>query len=285
VKLLSKLDEPQVIRGGNAGGRRTSTKSTSTGKALTFKKLGRDIADYRNTVRTARLEGRVARARKLRMDRDLENFQDRLKAMSLNLSDVPLSDVISMLDSLMDLKVDARLLQLNLEGTQQARVPAELHRDTPAVAGKAAPTLSDPAEPLSATQLGRALGNLSDETVRLRERSGELFSIMREGRKRGREYPAFEAWPGVAGAPLKQVLKALGLPGGASSTVAYGFFMSPTEMLSGLTPVEALCGALISTSMPREVDALAQTLLRASSNERLKAVVHAAEAVAAIQAA
>ena len=46
----------------------------------------------------------------------------------------------------------------------------------------------DPLHGLAATELGAALGDLSDETVRQRERAGELFSVLRPGRKRGREY-------------------------------------------------------------------------------------------------
>jgi hypothetical protein len=96
-------------------------------------------------------------------------------------------------------------------------------------------------QPLSAAGLGRELGGLSDETVRQRERKGELVSVLRPGRKRGREYPVFQTGPGIAGSPLTQVLAARE---SASGTAAYGFFTSPSDLLGGLTPIEALTGKL-----------------------------------------
>lgn len=129
----------------------------------------------------------------------------------------------------------------------------------------------DPAEALSAAQLAAVLG-VTDETVRNREAAGELFSILRPGRKRGREYPAFQAWEGVAGAPLKEILIALGRPSGP---VAYAFFTSPQDTLGGLSPLEALVGLT-----PREVSPEAQEFLRSGAPERLEAVVQAAQTYA-----
>ena len=129
----------------------------------------------------------------------------------------------------------------------------------------------DPAEALSAVQLAAVLG-VTDETVRNREAAGELFSILRPGRKRGREYPAFQAWEGVAGAPLKDILAALGRPTGP---VAYAFFTSAQDTLAGLSPLEALVGLT-----PREVSPEAQEFLRAGAPERLAVVVQAAQTYA-----
>ena len=182
--------------------------------------------------------------------------------------------VLELLQSLLEVTVDARLLQQNIEFLRA------LEGSGPVAISVAPGSLAvDPLEPLSAADLGRALGELSDETVRQREKAGELFSVLRPGRKRGREYPAFQAWPGIAGEPLAKVLSAL-TPG--SSTVAYGFFSSPTDLLGGLTPVEALLGRLTDQ---RELDAETQALMNAPTGERLHAVVKAAEAHAAMLAA
>lgn len=129
----------------------------------------------------------------------------------------------------------------------------------------------DPAEALSAAQLAAVLG-VTDETVRNREAAGELFSMLRPGRKRGREYPAFQAWDGVTGGPLKEILTALDRPSGP---VAYAFFTSPQDTLGGLSPLEALVGLT-----PREVSPEAQEFLGAAASERLAAVVQAAQTYA-----
>jgi len=99
------------------------------------------------------------------------------------------------------------------------------------------------------------------------------------GRKRDREYPAFQAWPNVVGAPLTKVLRALGDPNGAS---AYGFFSSPSPELGRLTPVEVLIGALTKA---RAIDTSAANLLDGAPQTRLEAVVSAAGAYAADLAA
>lgn len=129
----------------------------------------------------------------------------------------------------------------------------------------------DPAEALSAAQLAAVLG-VTDETVRNREAAGALFSILRPGRKRGREYPAFQTWEGVAGEPLKDILAALGRPSGPA---AYAFFTSAQDTLAGLSPLEALVGLT-----PREVSPEAQEFLRAGAPERLAVVVQAAQTYA-----
>lgn len=136
----------------------------------------------------------------------------------------------------------------------------------------------DPISPLSADELGKALG-VNEETVRLREQAGELFSIVRPQRNRGREYPAFQAWPGVAGEPLAQVLAILRPHGG---TAAYGFFTSPNEELVGLSPIEVLIARVTNA---RELDKHTALLLSAPANERIAVVMEAASAYADVLAA
>jgi hypothetical protein len=133
----------------------------------------------------------------------------------------------------------------------------------------------DPVAPLSAAELGQRLGGLGDESVRQRERAGKLFSILRPGRKRGREYPACQAWPEIAGAPLERALAALAPAHGA---VAYGFFNSVTDQLAGLSPIEVLVGKPLSA---RKLDADATRLPIAPREDRLVAIEKAAAAMAA----
>lgn len=136
----------------------------------------------------------------------------------------------------------------------------------------------DPMRPMSAGEIGAVLGGLSDETVRQRERAGELFSILRPGRKRGREYPAFQAWPSVTGLPLQRVLRELRQ---LSGTDIYGFFAAESDLLGGLTPVEALVGKLL---LPRGPAATCE-LLAEKMPVRLEAVCRAAQTHAALRAA
>jgi hypothetical protein len=144
--------------------------------------------------------------------------------------------------------------------------------------GTASPAVTerreDPVTPLSATELGERLG-VGDESVRLRERAGKLFSILRPGRKRGREYPAFQGWPEIAGEPLERALAAL-TP--AHLAAAYGFFTAPTDLLGGLSPIEVMLGSALSE---RTLDADAERLLKATREERLIAVEKTAASVAA----
>jgi hypothetical protein len=182
--------------------------------------------------------------------------------------------VLELLQSWFEVTVDVRVVQQQIE---LQRVIGSLQGEF--ATRDDAITTADPSEPLSAAELGRTLGGLTDETVRQRERAGELFSIMRPGRKRGREYPAFQAWQGITGQPLAQVMLALG---GASGTAAYGFFTSPTDLLGGLTPIEAMLGSLTSR---RAIEPSARDLLSASAEERLQAVIKTAQAHAASLAA
>lgn len=150
-------------------------------------------------------------------------------------------------------------------------LPAE---ENPTPNGERLDATTDPVTPLSAHELGVALGNYTDQTVRQRERDGKLFSILRPGRKRGAEYPAFQAWDGIKGEPLERVLRRLFPEGPVSGPSAYGFFTSPSELLGGLTPVEALTGEL---AKHRKVGPPALELLAAPHDERLRHVLAAAE--------
>jgi hypothetical protein len=190
-------------------------------------------------------------------------------AKALGQAGVP-ADVLALLQSWVEVTVDARVVQRHLQLRSAIEDVQEDVAQREAQAPSAAPT-----QPLSATELGQALGGLSDETVRVRERAGELFSVLRPGRKRGREYPAFQAWNGIAGEPLAKVLAALG---STSGTVAYGFFTSPTDLLGGLSPLEVLIGKLTN---PRTVEPEVRQLLAGGAVERLQAVEHAARAYAA----
>jgi hypothetical protein len=137
------------------------------------------------------------------------------------------------------------------------------------------PQLGDPVAPLTAAELGEALGGLGDEPVRQRERAGKLFSILRPGRNRGSEYPAFQGWPGIAGEPLERAMGALGPVRGSG---AYGFFTSPTDLLAGLTPIEVMLGHALSG---QALEPEAAELLASAQPARLAAVENAASAIAA----
>ncbi|QNB16147.1 hypothetical protein G5S35_31325 [Paraburkholderia tropica] len=181
--------------------------------------------------------------------------------------------VLELLQSWVEMMVETRLLQRQIEVERVIEcVRGQTPQADPAVLQE------DPGQLLSAAAMGQALGGIGDETVRQRERAGELFSILRPGRKRGREYPAFQAWAGITGEPLRQVLKALDEPGGAE---AYAFFTSPNDLLGGLTPIEAMFGKIGSG---RDVDDDARRLLSGSPSDRTEAVSHAAQAYAAVLA-
>ncbi|PNG49167.1 MULTISPECIES: hypothetical protein [unclassified Variovorax] len=183
------------------------------------------------------------------------------------------SDVVAVLGKggLSEESVETLLNYFELKFSTQREVSEVL-----ADAERAFAARRDSAESLSAVELGGVLG-VTDETVRNREQAGELFSILRPGRKRGREYPAFQAWDGVTGEPLRQVLAALGRPSGPA---AYGFFTSPQDTLAGLTPLEALVGLT-----GREVAPEAQEFLGSDASDRLAVVLQAAQTYASSLAA
>lgn len=171
---------------------------------------------------------------------------------------------VDVLQSWVSVTVDTHVITQHL---QQAGVAGR------AAIGLANPHVEDPSLPLSANALGLRLG-IGDQRVRERETAGQLFSVMKPGRQRGREYPVFQAWPGVAGAPLAEVLKALGAPA-TKGPAAYGFFTSPTDLLEYLTPIEVMTGRL---TRQRAVEPGAQRLLGLPESERLDVVVKTAEA-------
>lgn len=176
---------------------------------------------------------------------------------------------IDTLQAWMEMVADAQLLRVLLASQPEPR------EGSPAAGAAETPTQADPVTPLSAQELGTALGNFTDQTVRQRERDGKLFSILRPGRKRGAEYPAFQAWDGIKGEPLERVLRTLFPEGTISGPSAYGFFTSPSELLAGLSPVEALTG---TPTRKRDVGPAARELLSAPHGDRLDAVLAAAAA-------
>lgn len=188
--------------------------------------------------------------------------------------------MVEILDEWLEVKAEAHALQRDLE---RARVALA----TPIAAPMSAVTVAgDPMAPLSAAELGGHL-HIGDEAVRHRERAGELFSVLRPGRKRGREYPAFQAWPEMAeetspaGAVLHQVLRELGAPK-TDGAALYGFFAARNDLLGDLTPVEVLAGHLCT---PRALDDELAQLLASPAERRVLAVVSAARAYAADLAA
>lgn len=121
--------------------------------------------------------------------------------------------------------------------------------------------IRDPFATQTATEIGEQLG-VSEEAVQQLEASGELFSIMRPG-GRGREYPAFQAWDGIAGKALADILRLL-QP--ASGAMAFGFFSGKTMDLEDCAPIEILLGKLLAKRPLRQT---AHKLLQASYDERL----------------
>ena len=135
-------------------------------------------------------------------------------------------------------------------------------------------TMTDPFEPLSATELAARLGESSPGNVRSLEDSGKLFSILPPDALADRAYPAFQAWANIAGTPLHRILIALGDAGGGSP---YMFFSCSSPELFGLCPVEALSGELLRA---RSLDPRGHDLLRSEFELRLDAVYGAARACA-----
>lgn len=95
-----------------------------------------------------------------------------------------------------------------------------------------------PMHHLTAAELGFEL-HLGDQMVNKLRQDGYLYGYLPDGRKRGRVYPAFQAWAGIYGEPLRQVLQTLGDAGGPQID---DFFADELLSLGGITPVEALLG-------------------------------------------
>lgn len=162
-------------------------------------------------------------------------------------------DAVDLFVSFVDFRLD----------TQAALYELEIERIVRSLKGR------DTADMGSAEELAAALG-VSAETVRRRTHEGKLFAVLGPGRKRGREYPMFQVWPGIAGKPLETVLEALGSLEGPQ---AYQFMTTPGDFLGGLTPIEVLVG-----DAPEGADLApgAREFLTQDDVVRLRAVVDAA---------
>ncbi len=147
--------------------------------------------------------------------------------------------------------------------TQAALYDLELERILLSLKGR------DTSDMGTAEDLAAAL-NVSAETVRRRTVDRTLIAVLAPGRKRGREYPMFQAWPGVAGKPLEAVLDALGRPEGPE---AYQFMTTPSDFLGGLSPIEVLVG---DAPQGAELAPGAREFLQQSDELRLRAAVDAA---------
>lgn len=198
---------------------------------------------------------------------------------------------VALLESWLELQVLTRIVQLQgdpmpneLASAAKAAARQEARVPTPDL-DQAVPVPTRPAAdaPLSAIELGQLLG-VSDQTVRGRERAGELFSILRPGRRRGVEYPGFQAWPEIAGAPLTKILQALtpSQRGRPSGTLAYSFFSSRSELLGGLAPLEVITGQAWDEYNLNEDR---KALLSAPTSTRLEAVERAARTLLAVDEA
>lgn len=138
--------------------------------------------------------------------------------------------------------------------------------------------VGEPGKLVSGNELAQMLG-ISEEAVRQRHQAGKLIAILTEGRERGRGFPIFQAWEGIAGATLEQVLKAIGYDGPGSSVdaaEAFQFFVSRNELLGGFTPVEVLTGA----GLPDPEDIEAAEFLAKPYQERLEFVTNVARSLA-----
>jgi hypothetical protein len=120
---------------------------------------------------------------------------------------------------------------------------------------------------IGARDVGLRLGNVSDQTVRIREREGKLFSLLRPKRLRGREYPEYQLEVGIHGRPLTSVLRILGQAGGEA---VHRFFITRVSELGELTPLEVLRGVAFG-------DGPVDPLIGRSADQRLTAVLNAAE--------
>jgi len=83
-------------------------------------------------------------------------------------------------------------------------------------------------------------------------------------------YPAFQAWEGIAGEPLANVLAALR---GLDSEELDEFFGIGHTALHGLTPVEAMCGQMTRVNRWCELTETAPALLAKEHPKRLEQVL------------
>lgn len=162
---------------------------------------------------------------------------------------------VELFTSFVDFKLDS----------QAAMYEIEISRLLQSIKGR------DTTEMGTAEELAVAL-EVSSETVRRRTLARTLIAVLGPGRKRGREYPMFQTWPGIAGAPLEAVLEALRHPEGAP---AYQFMTTPSDALGGLTPIEVMVG---EAAPEAELSPGARDFLQEDQEARLRAVVEAAAA-------
>jgi len=168
--------------------------------------------------------------------------------------------------------VSAFLLEHPEAGERTAALQSLLEAAQRVVDQPAPKLLGNPLTLLTAAQFGRALNGLGDDMVRLREKDGSIFSVMPLGRKRGRLYPAFQAWEGIAGSRLAQVLSCLrGLDGDSQLQ----FFAEQRSDLENLTPVEMLSGKALDG---RQISDEAEAALDRGVGTRLGQVMQAARA-------
>ncbi len=199
------------------------------------------------------------------------DFVDRLESAGLG------REIALAVLELVNVTADAKVVQQQIVSK---RVELASNAAAPKTGSSVRVVASDPMQSLSANELGERLG-LHEQTVRTREREGKLFSILRAGRQRGQEFPAFQAFPGVVGKPLEDTLAALVPPGQTrpvSGPEAYGFLTSPTDLLADLSPVEVLLGRQLSS---RVLGAEAAAVLRDTPEARLQLVLDTARAMAA----
>lgn len=138
--------------------------------------------------------------------------------------------------------------------------------------------VGEPGKLISGNEIAQILG-VSEEAVRQRLQGGKLIAILSEGRERGRGFPVFQTWEGITGAPLEQVLKALGYEGprkAVDAADAFQFFVGRNELLGGFTPVEVLTGA----GVPDQDDFEAEEFLAKPHADRLEFVTSVARALA-----
>lgn len=123
--------------------------------------------------------------------------------------------------------------------------------------------------PVTAAMLAKLL-DCTESEIQERERARQLFTVPT---KRGPEFPAFQALPGVEGEPLAQVLRELGSPTMDGAAVG-AFFNTRAELLTQLTPIEVLIGG----PPTRPVESASRALMFAHDELRLSAVLAASAA-------
>lgn len=126
---------------------------------------------------------------------------------------------------------------------------------------------------LTAKKFGAAIG-LGEDMVRIKEKKFEIFSIIAPGRKRGRRYPAFQAWTDFTKDSQFAALIRTKFAGQGSE--AYMFFMVTNPDLAHLSPIEAWVGDL---KVQRHISDDAAEFLRLDRTERIQSVINAAGAV------